>query len=84
MGLPGHARPMAFSLPGELIDCFKVYRLSTMTLVHVSRRVVRLCKIQLKMLLFGSLKCRFVEGMAPVFSRAAWHCAWHLIQVMFT
>lgn len=25
--------------------------------------------------------CRFVEGMAPVFSRAAWHCAWHLIQV---
>ncbi|KAI3741120.1 hypothetical protein L1987_58787 [Smallanthus sonchifolius] len=22
----------------------------------------------------------FVEGMAPVFSRAAWHCAWHLIQ----
>ncbi|KAG5561516.1 hypothetical protein RHGRI_004528 [Rhododendron griersonianum] len=24
--------------------------------------------------------CRFVEGMAPVFSRSAWHCAWHLIQ----
>ncbi|XP_019169689.1 PREDICTED: uncharacterized protein LOC109165405 [Ipomoea nil] len=22
----------------------------------------------------------FVEGMAPVFSRSAWHCAWHLIQ----
>lgn len=22
----------------------------------------------------------FVEGMAPVFSRAAWHCSWHLIQ----
>ncbi|XP_073131952.1 uncharacterized protein [Henckelia pumila] len=22
----------------------------------------------------------FVEGMAPVFSRLAWHCAWHLIQ----
>ncbi|TYH71370.1 hypothetical protein ES332_D05G181300v1 [Gossypium tomentosum] len=22
----------------------------------------------------------FVEGMAPVFSRAAWRCAWHLIQ----
>ncbi|KAK8585299.1 hypothetical protein V6N13_139232 [Hibiscus sabdariffa] len=22
----------------------------------------------------------FVEGMAPVFSRAAWFCAWHLIQ----
>ncbi|CAI9087558.1 OLC1v1021658C6 [Oldenlandia corymbosa var. corymbosa] len=39
----------------------------------------------------GSWKCSddsegppctgFVEGMAPVFSRAAWHCAWHLIQV---
>ncbi|XP_051133939.1 uncharacterized protein LOC127253405 isoform X2 [Andrographis paniculata] len=38
----------------------------------------------------GSTKCLdnsegppctgFVEGMAPVFSRAAWHCAWHLIQ----
>ncbi|XP_071714408.1 uncharacterized protein [Rutidosis leptorrhynchoides] len=38
----------------------------------------------------GSAKCRrvgagppctgFVEGMAPVFSRTAWHCAWHLIQ----
>ncbi|XP_071706084.1 uncharacterized protein [Rutidosis leptorrhynchoides] len=38
----------------------------------------------------GSVKCSdasdgppcagFVEGMAPVFSRAAWHCAWHLIQ----
>ncbi|KAL7130052.1 hypothetical protein ABFS83_13G108300 [Erythranthe nasuta] len=38
----------------------------------------------------GSIKCSddsegppcsgFVEGMAPVFSRAAWHCAWHLIQ----
>ncbi|KAK7816290.1 hypothetical protein CFP56_044164 [Quercus suber] len=23
---------------------------------------------------------RFVEGMAPVFSRSAWHCTWHLIQ----
>uniref|UniRef100_A0A7N0V071 Lysine ketoglutarate reductase trans-splicing related 1 n=2 Tax=Kalanchoe fedtschenkoi TaxID=63787 RepID=A0A7N0V071_KALFE len=22
----------------------------------------------------------FIEGMAPVFSRAAWYCAWHLIQ----
>ncbi|CAH1448419.1 unnamed protein product [Lactuca virosa] len=38
----------------------------------------------------GSVKCTsdsegppctgFVEGMAPVFSRTAWHCAWHLIQ----
>ncbi|KAI3682915.1 hypothetical protein L1987_83296 [Smallanthus sonchifolius] len=38
----------------------------------------------------GSVKCSndsegppcsgFVEGMVPVFSRAAWHCAWHLIQ----
>lgn len=26
---------------------------------------------------------RFVEGMAPVFSRSAWLCAWHLIQVEF-
>ncbi|KAF7134651.1 hypothetical protein RHSIM_Rhsim08G0115400 [Rhododendron simsii] len=24
---------------------------------------------------------RFVEIMAPVFSRGAWHCVWHLIQV---
>ncbi|XP_031501014.1 uncharacterized protein LOC116264770 [Nymphaea colorata] len=39
---------------------------------------------------FGSTKCSntsegppcsgWVEGMAPVFSRAAWRCAWHLIQ----
>ncbi|KAL3624900.1 hypothetical protein CASFOL_031568 [Castilleja foliolosa] len=38
----------------------------------------------------GSTKCSddsegppctgFVEGMAPVFSRSAWECAWHLIQ----
>ncbi|GMH15866.1 hypothetical protein Nepgr_017707 [Nepenthes gracilis] len=38
----------------------------------------------------GSLRCSsssqgppctgWVEGMAPVFSRAAWRCAWHLIQ----
>lgn len=38
----------------------------------------------------GSTKCSsssmgppctgFVEGMAPVFSRSAWRCAWHLIQ----
>ncbi|GAB2212837.1 hypothetical protein Droror1_Dr00020833 [Drosera rotundifolia] len=38
----------------------------------------------------GSMKCSsesrappctgWVEGMAPVFSRAAWNCAWHLIQ----
>lgn len=38
----------------------------------------------------GSVKCSnssvgppctgFVEGMAPVFSRSAWYCAWHLIQ----
>ncbi|KAK6124330.1 hypothetical protein DH2020_041900 [Rehmannia glutinosa] len=38
----------------------------------------------------GSIRCSddsegppctgFVEGMAPVFSRSAWHCAWHLIQ----
>ncbi|XP_044497190.1 uncharacterized protein LOC123219350 isoform X2 [Mangifera indica] len=38
----------------------------------------------------GSVKCTkdsegppctgFVEGMAPVFSRSAWFCAWHLIQ----
>ena len=26
--------------------------------------------------------CRFVEGMAPVFSRFAWYCTWHLIQVI--
>ncbi|KAL5993356.1 hypothetical protein ACLOJK_014280 [Asimina triloba] len=25
---------------------------------------------------------RWVEGMAPVFSRAAWRCVWHLIQVL--
>ncbi|XP_042494600.1 uncharacterized protein LOC122073937 [Macadamia integrifolia] len=38
----------------------------------------------------GNVKCSeasneppctgFVEGMAPVFSRSAWRCAWHLIQ----
>ncbi|RVX08465.1 hypothetical protein CK203_014223 [Vitis vinifera] len=38
----------------------------------------------------GSVKCSnisegppctgFVEGMAPVFSRSAWRCTWHLIQ----
>ncbi|KAL4186034.1 hypothetical protein AMTRI_Chr09g12210 [Amborella trichopoda] len=38
----------------------------------------------------GSLNCSdasmgppctgWVEGMAPVFSRASWHCTWHLIQ----
>ncbi|KAF8409336.1 hypothetical protein HHK36_005411 [Tetracentron sinense] len=38
----------------------------------------------------GSVKCSdasegppctgWVEGMAPVFSRSAWHCVWHLIQ----
>ncbi|CAA3025846.1 uncharacterized protein LOC111368747 [Olea europaea subsp. europaea] len=38
----------------------------------------------------GSTKCSddsegppctgFVEGMAPVFSKSAWYCAWHLIQ----
>ncbi|XP_038894249.1 uncharacterized protein LOC120082912 [Benincasa hispida] len=38
----------------------------------------------------GSVKCSdeseeppctgFVEGMAPVFSRSAWYCTWHLIQ----
>ena len=26
--------------------------------------------------------CRFVEGMAPVFSQSAWYCTWHLIQVI--
>lgn len=26
-------------------------------------------------------ECRFVEIMAPVFSRDAWRCAWHMIQV---
>ncbi|KAL0321234.1 UNVERIFIED_CONTAM: hypothetical protein Sradi_5384900 [Sesamum radiatum] len=40
----------------------------------------------------GSTKCSddsegppctgFVEGMAPVFSRSAWHCAWNLIQFL--
>ena len=30
-----------------------------------------------------TLFCRFVEGMAPVFSRAAWFCTWNLIQVNF-
>ncbi|CAN1221923.1 hypothetical protein LINGRAPRIM_LOCUS440 [Linum grandiflorum] len=39
----------------------------------------------------GNIKCSeasegppctgFVEGMAPVFSRSAWYCAWHLIQL---
>ncbi|CAN1165989.1 hypothetical protein LINPERHAP2_LOCUS26479 [Linum perenne] len=38
----------------------------------------------------GNIKCSgssegppctgFIEGMAPVFSRSAWYCAWHLIQ----
>ena len=27
------------------------------------------------------LRCRFVEVMAPVFSREAWRCVWHMIQV---
>ena len=27
------------------------------------------------------LFCRFVEIMAPVFSREAWRCVWHMIQV---
>lgn len=34
-------------------------------------------------MLISQSSCRFVEGMAPVFSRSAWHCAWHLIQVIF-
>lgn len=25
---------------------------------------------------------RFVEIMAPVFSREAWRCVWHMIQVL--
>lgn len=32
-------------------------------------------------LLYLHCICRFVEGMAPVFSRSAWYCTWHLIQV---
>ncbi|KAM0945520.1 hypothetical protein DsansV1_C10g0103581 [Dioscorea sansibarensis] len=31
-------------------------------------------------LFFYFIMCRFVEGMAPVFSRASWRCVWHLIQ----
>ncbi|RWW31723.1 hypothetical protein GW17_00003649 [Ensete ventricosum] len=31
-------------------------------------------------MLTSLLFLRWVEGMAPVFSRSAWHCAWHLIQ----
>lgn len=27
---------------------------------------------------------RFVEIMAPVFSRDAWRCVWHMIQVYYT
>lgn len=26
---------------------------------------------------------RFVEIMAPVFSREAWRCVWHMIQVCY-
>ncbi|RRT83246.1 hypothetical protein B296_00000423, partial [Ensete ventricosum] len=32
------------------------------------------------LLIIDLLFLRWVEGMAPVFSRSAWHCAWHLIQ----
>lgn len=28
------------------------------------------------------LSSRFVEIMAPVFSREAWRCVWHMIQVV--
>ncbi|KAG6478851.1 hypothetical protein ZIOFF_062296 [Zingiber officinale] len=31
--------------------------------------------------LFPSCHVRWVEGMTPIFSRSAWHCVWHLIQV---
>jgi len=36
------------------------------------------------LILIVYIHCRFVEGMAPVFSRSAWHCTWHLIQVAYT
>jgi hypothetical protein len=26
--------------------------------------------------------CRYVEVMAPVFTKAAWKCVWHMIQVI--
>ncbi|RVX05729.1 hypothetical protein CK203_027377 [Vitis vinifera] len=29
---------------------------------------------------FSFSKCRFVEIMAPVFSRDAWRCVWHMLQ----
>jgi hypothetical protein len=34
-------------------------------------------------LLFLLFFFRFVEIMAPVFSREAWRCVWHMIQVYF-
>lgn len=32
---------------------------------------------------YNRLFFSFVEGMAPVFSRSAWYCTWHLIQVCY-
>lgn len=37
---------------------------------------------RLKILSRGSL-CRWIEMMAPVFSRAAWRCVWYMIQVPY-
>jgi hypothetical protein len=31
--------------------------------------------------IFGLYGCRFVEVMVPVFSRDAWRCVWHMMQV---
>ncbi|KAK3034314.1 hypothetical protein RJ639_032654, partial [Escallonia herrerae] len=28
----------------------------------------------------NKLRCRWIEVMAPVFSKAAWHCVWYMIQ----
>lgn len=52
---------------------------------HVLRKALYTLSLFSQAIIFAKrvcfLTCRFVEIMAPVFSREAWRCVWHMIQV---
>lgn len=49
--------------------------------MSLKKEFFELCKFDLNFDIFRHI-CSWVEMMAPVFSRAAWRCVWHMIQVL--
>lgn len=68
------------------LDIFTAWSIFTRIILLFTNYGICLWQIWLRAVHDMIIVCliyRWVEGMAPVFSKSAWQCVWHLIQVDF-